>query len=475
VFTPRPHLGTSLVAARHSLRVRLPLLISAILAAVVSTFLWAAYREVHATLVQAGGERARSVANQVANLIEQSSRAEVETLRRVAADADVRRYLRNPTDDTRGAARARLAPLTTNGPRRIGLWSAAGLRLLDISIPAATIPGAVPVVLPAVTRPPAAGLNALQTVDNVVFTDYSRRVTAARPDEVGRLGLAFNAMVAEIRDKHHQLETHAFEQCASLEALRKSEGERAQLLVREREARAQAEAANRLKDQFLATLSHELRTPLNAILGYARMLRTSAFPAAKRDRAIEIIERNAWAQNQLVEDLLDMSRITIGKMLLVTAPVSIAVPLREAVDSIRPAAEAKQIALDLDIDPLAGIVRADATRLQQVFWNLLSNAVKFTTEGGSVSVTLGRDGGTFTTIISNTGIGIAPEFLPHVFDLFRQADGGFSRQHGGLGLGLAICKQLVELHGGTIRAASDGPGRGATFTVLLLVTAAISG
>jgi signal transduction histidine kinase/DNA-binding response OmpR family regulator len=267
--------------------------------------------------------------------------------------------------------------------------------------------------------------------------------------------------------EHDQLETHALVQLTALEALRKSEDDRSQLLVREREARGQAEEANQVKDQFLATLSHELRTPLNAILGYARLLRTNALPAEKHDRAVEIIERNALAQNQLVDDLLDLSRITTGKMRLDTAPLPIAVPLQEAVDSVRPAAEAKQIALQLKIDPSAGVVKADAARLQQVFWNLLSNAVKFTPEGGAVSVTVDQDDGRIRTVISDTGVGIAPAFLPCVFDLFRQADGGFSRQHGGLGLGLALCKQLVELHGGTISAVSAGPGSGAAFTVLL--------
>ena len=232
-------------------------------------------------------------------------------------------------------------------------------------------------------------------------------------------------------------------------------------------ARDTAEAANQIKDQFLATLSHELRTPLNAILGYARMLRTNAIPDSKRGRAIEIIERNAVAQNQLVEDLLDISRITTGKVRLNTEALPLARPLQEAVESVKPAAAAKRITLELDIDPFAGTVNADATRLQQVFWNLLSNAVKFTEEGGRVTVTLGQDDGALKATVRDTGIGITPEFLPHVFDLFRQADGRFSRQHGGLGLGLAICKQLVELHGGTISAASHGPGRGATFTVLL--------
>jgi PAS domain S-box-containing protein len=234
-----------------------------------------------------------------------------------------------------------------------------------------------------------------------------------------------------------------------------------------REAKAAAESANQLKDQFLATLSHELRTPLNAILGYARMLHTNAIEPDKRQRAIEVIERNAIAQKQLVEELLDMSRITTGQVRLDPEPVPVATVLREAIDGVKPAAEAKGITLAVDIDPFAGTVTADTTRLQQVFWNLLTNAVKFTPQGGHVAAGLQRDGSYVIASIRDTGVGIAPEFLPFVFDPFRQADARFDRAHGGLGLGLAIARQLVELHGGTIHAASDGPGTGATFTIRL--------
>ena len=232
-------------------------------------------------------------------------------------------------------------------------------------------------------------------------------------------------------------------------------------------ARDAAETANRVKDQFLATLSHELRTPLNAILGYVHMLRSNALPLDKRERALEIVERNALMQNQLVEDLLDISRITTGKVRLDTEPLPLARPLEEAIESVRPAVEAKRIALELDIDRSANLVKADASRLQQVFWNLLSNAVKFTGAGGSVRVTLGREQGSLRVVITDSGIGMTPEFLPYVFEPFRQEDDRSAREHGGLGLGLGICKQLVELHGGTITAASDGPGLGAVFTVRL--------
>jgi PAS domain S-box-containing protein len=232
-------------------------------------------------------------------------------------------------------------------------------------------------------------------------------------------------------------------------------------------AKNAAESANQLKDQFLATLSHELRTPLNAILGYARMLQTNAIAPEKRQRAIDVIERNAVAQNRLVEDLLDMSRITTGKVRLNPEPIPVATVLQEAVEGVKPAAEAKRIALELDVDPFAGTVTADATRLQQVFWNLLTNAVKFTGSGGRVVAALRHDGGHVEVVIADTGIGISPEFLPFVFEPFRQADGRLGRGHGGLGLGLAIARQLIELHGGTIQVTSAGVEQGATFTVRL--------
>lgn len=234
-----------------------------------------------------------------------------------------------------------------------------------------------------------------------------------------------------------------------------------------REAKNAAEAANRLKDQFLATLSHELRTPLNVILGYARMLQRDAVPVDQRARAIDVIARNAVAQNQLVDDLLDMSRITTGKLRLDARPVAPAAVLLEAIDGIRPAAQAKEIGLHSEIDPDAGGVRADASRLQQVYWNLLMNAVKFTGRGGRVMVRLKGNGSSIETMIEDSGIGIDAGFLPFVFEPFRQADARVNREHGGLGLGLAIAKELVELHGGTIHAMSDGPGRGATFIVRL--------
>ena len=234
-----------------------------------------------------------------------------------------------------------------------------------------------------------------------------------------------------------------------------------------RDAKVAAESANQLKDQFLANLSHELRTPLNAILGYARMLQTDSIAPEKRQRAIDVIERNAVAQNQLVEDLLDMSRITTGKVRLEPEPVAIAAIVRDAIEGIRPAADAKRIGVDIELDPFAGTIRADASRLQQVFWNVLTNAVKFTPDGGHVTVLLRRLDVCVEVVVTDTGIGISPDFLPYVFDPFRQAESRFSREHGGLGLGLAIAKQLVELHGGSIAASSAGTGLGSTLTIQL--------
>jgi signal transduction histidine kinase/CheY-like chemotaxis protein len=243
----------------------------------------------------------------------------------------------------------------------------------------------------------------------------------------------------------------------------------ARLYERQQAARAEAEAANTLKDEFLATLSHELRTPLNAVLGWARMLKASSLDEATAKRAIDVIERNAHAQMQLIEDLLDVSRIITGKLRLDVKAVSPAAVIEAAVDALRPAGEAKSIRLQPVLDPRAGPVSGDPDRLQQVVWNLLSNAVKFTPRGGRVQIRLERVNSHVEIIVTDTGKGIAPEVLPFVFDRFRQADSSSQRAHGGLGIGLALVKNLVELHGGSVQAASPGPDQGATFTVKLPV------
>jgi PAS domain S-box-containing protein len=240
-----------------------------------------------------------------------------------------------------------------------------------------------------------------------------------------------------------------------------------QLLEAERAAREQAEAANRLKDEFLATVSHELRTPLNAILGWTVMLRSGRLTPDKTAEALEIIERSARAQNRLVEDLLDVSRIVTGKVQLRFQPVAMAKVVEAAVAAARPTAEAKNINLDVTLDSRPCEVSGDADRLQQVIWNLISNAVKFTPRGGRVETRVERVGSSVEIKVNDTGEGIAPEFLPHVFDRFRQADSSIKRRHGGLGLGLAIVRHLVELHGGEVSVQSPGVGQGATFTVKL--------
>ncbi len=228
-----------------------------------------------------------------------------------------------------------------------------------------------------------------------------------------------------------------------------------------------AQNANRLKDEFLATLSHELRTPLSAILGWAHMLRRDLTDEAMRRHAMEVIERNAYAQKQLIEDILEVSRIVTGKLRVEVRPVELLPIVEAAREAVQPAAEAKGIRLESVYNVEAASVLADPDRLQQVVWNLLSNAVKFTPPGGRVTLRISREGASAEVAVSDTGEGIAPEFLPHVFDRFRQADMGTTRQHGGLGLGLAIVRHLVEMHGGSVSAESEGHGRGSTFTIRL--------
>ena len=230
-------------------------------------------------------------------------------------------------------------------------------------------------------------------------------------------------------------------------------------------------AANRAKEDFLATLSHELRTPLNAMLGWTRLLRMGKLDAAATARALETIERNARLQEQLIADILDVSRIVTGKLRLELAPVELAPIVDAALDAVRPAAEAKGLELTSAVD-FAGTVLGDADRLQQVLWNLLANAVKFTPAGGGVTVSVERAGPSAVLTVADTGEGIEADLLPFIFDRFRQGDGSVTRPHGGLGLGLSIVRHIVELHGGKVQAASDGPGRGASFSVHLPVRAA---
>jgi PAS domain S-box-containing protein len=246
----------------------------------------------------------------------------------------------------------------------------------------------------------------------------------------------------------------------------KAENERAELLERESRARQQAEEASRLKEEFLATVSHELRTPLNAVVGWSRLLRSGQLDEDGFAHAVEVIERNAAAQRQIIEDLLDVSRIITGKLRINTQPVDLLLIIHAAIDAVRPAAEAKEIRISTHIDAPDAIVRADSERLQQVLWNLLANAVKFTPAGGVVDVYLEQHGSLAEMRIEDSGPGVPAEFLPRIFERFSQADGSSTRKHGGLGLGLAIVRHLVELHGGTVSAANREAG-GAVITVRL--------
>lgn len=248
---------------------------------------------------------------------------------------------------------------------------------------------------------------------------------------------------------------------------KRSEEARAELLDREHLARKEAEEANRQKDEFLATVSHELRTPLTAILGWARLIRLGGLEQEEVLRALETIERNARAQTKLINDLLDISRIISGKLNLDLRQVDIVDVIKSALEGIRPMAFAKMIELNSSFATDIGLLQVDANRLQQVVWNVLSNAIKFTPRGGRVDVVLKRDESHAEIVFRDSGSGISPEFLPYVFERFRQADGSNTRRHGGLGLGLAIVRHLVELHGGTVAAASGGIGKGVTITVRL--------
>ncbi len=242
---------------------------------------------------------------------------------------------------------------------------------------------------------------------------------------------------------------------------------RASLAVENARAYERANEASRLKDDFLATLSHELRTPLNAVLGYARVMRTSTIPPDKTTGAWDVVERNATALKQIIEDVLDVSSIVAGRLRLQVEPVDLPTILHEAIATVQPGADAKGVRIEAVIEPLSAPISGDASRLRQILWNLLSNAIKFTPRGGRVQLLLSRVNSHVEVTVSDTGTGIAPDFLPFVFERFRQANPGFSREHGGLGLGLAIAKELAELHGGTIVASSRGIGQGATFTMKL--------
>lgn len=266
--------------------------------------------------------------------------------------------------------------------------------------------------------------------------------------------------IAQLQQKARSLEAEIRERGEAEERLRES-------LIREQIARAEAESANRMKDEFLATVSHELRTPLSAIIGWSHMLRKGRLDEATRERALETIERNAKSQAQLVEDILDVSRVITGNLQLNSGPVDLASVINSAVDSVQLAAVAKEIHLEVILDPSARLISGDASRLQQVVWNLLSNAIKFTPANGQVQVKLERVESNVQIRLSDTGPGIDADFLPFIFDRFRQADASSTRRHAGLGLGLALVRHLVEIHGGTVRAENRERSSGAVFTIEL--------
>ncbi|MGH9969669.1 MAG: ATP-binding protein [Pyrinomonadaceae bacterium] len=267
-------------------------------------------------------------------------------------------------------------------------------------------------------------------------------------------------VIIQLQQKARSLEAEIAERQNAEERLRAS-------LLREQLARAEAETANRMKDEFLATVSHELRTPLNAIIGWSHMLRNGRLDQTTVTRALETIDRNAKSQAQLIEDILDVSRVITGKLRLNMGPVDVASVINAAIDSVQLAADSKNLQLEVTLDPSARHTLGDSSRLQQVVWNLLANAIKFTPSGGRVEVKVERADCYVQIRVSDTGQGISSEFLPFIFDRFRQADSTTTRTHGGLGLGLAIVRHLVELHGGTVQAESDGMGSGATFTIRL--------
>jgi PAS domain S-box-containing protein len=257
-----------------------------------------------------------------------------------------------------------------------------------------------------------------------------------------------------------------------ISARKRAEEERAALLLREQNARAEAEAANRLKDEFLAIVSHEVRTPLNSIAGWIQMLRSGKLDEEHTAKALESIDRNAALQGTIITELLETSRIVTGNLKLDSKPIAVPSLIEAAIEIVRPAAEAKSIQIEPALDISAGPIWGDSGRLQQVFWNLLSNAVKFTPKDGRIKVRVERDNSNAVVIVKDNGEGIDPDFLPYVFERFRQADATTSRSFGGLGLGLSIVRSVVEMHGGSVRAESEGKGRGATFTITLPIMTA---
>jgi PAS domain S-box-containing protein len=429
-------------------------------------------------------QRRHAVAREELLASERAARAEAETLVRVgrslSAELDVHKLVQGATDAATSLTGAAFGAFFYTVPDAQGehlmLHTISGVpneELATFPMPRATdllkptFEGDLVIRSDDITTDPRYGRNASHqgmSAGHLPVRSYLAVPVRSRSGEV--LGAMFlgHSEPARFTERHERL-------VAGLVAHATVAIDNARLYDGERAARTEAERQGRMKDEFLATLSHELRTPLNAILGWSQVLRSGrkADPEDVR-RGLETIERNARAQTRIIEDLLDMSRIISGKVRLDVQRVELSSVLDAAVATVRHAADAKGVRLQVVLDPNAGVVAGDPARLQQVFWNLLSNSVKHSQRGGRVQVLLDRVNSHVEVNVIDDGEGISPEFLPHVFDRFRQADSTTTRRHGGLGLGLSIVKQLVELHGGTVRAASAGVGQGATFTVMLPLT-----
>lgn len=352
--------------------------------------------------------------------------------------------------------------------QRVQLWTLAGA--LAVALAGGLL---LSLRLQRIVEEPVSELAAVASAVTLA-NDYSLRAERRTEDEIGELVDSFNRMLAQVeaadaslRQTKDELEGANVDLRHEVVERQRAEQEKAGLLEREQAARREAESANRLKDEFLATLSHELRTPLNAILGWVALLQEGKRDPATLDRATGVIERNARAQAQLVDDLLDVSRIITGKLSLDLQAVDLPSVLQAVADTVRPAAEAKRITVELDAPDSIPTVRGDPARLQQAIWNLVSNAVKFTPPERRVWIRARAEGGEAEIEVEDEGLGIEADFLPHVFERFRQQDSSTTRTHGGLGLGLAIVRHLVELHGGEVEAESPGPGQGATFRLRL--------
>jgi signal transduction histidine kinase/ActR/RegA family two-component response regulator len=301
--------------------------------------------------------------------------------------------------------------------------------------------------------------------DDADFSEADERLAATLATQV--------AVAYENARLYTEAQNHATELRLEVAERKQAEEERAQLLIREQAARAEAESANRTKDEFLATLSHELRTPLTAILGWSHLLRMNKLREPQFAHALETIERNARSQSQLIDDLLDVSRIVTGKLQIELSTVNLAAVIEAAIESVHPALMGKGLKLETLVESFCPVM-GDAHRLQQILWNLLTNAIKFTPKGGQIKITVKRKNSELRVEVADTGIGVSPDFLPYIFDRFRQADGSTTRAQGGLGLGLAIVRHLVELHHGKVEVESPGAHRGSTFTVRLPALATAS-